>query len=342
MKIEYNKLIEETRKVLQDSSTPLSRREIYENLLCADILEPNTRNQFDEVIKTAIKKGDLDKSKLKKSAVKSQRLPSVLRINQLKKIVDVIESPKEMIIFLTAFFCGLRRVEVTKLKKQDIEIGDQNAMFLKVIQGKRQKDRFVTLPHAYVRILKLWLEYIADSTNDYLIPAKNGLEPINKDYLNTRFKRNLEKAGLLKIEAERTTVRKSCKGTPIKRERLFNYHFHSLRHSYATFRIECGDNPQNVMEELGHNDMETLQIYTHISLEARQKATNKVFGYGRELPNLIRIERNEESKAYSYDKGQLELENRKLEIEEKRLEVEKLKLLKDINPYGIKQVEETK
>ena len=91
---------------------------------------------------------------------------------------------------------------------------------------------------------------------------------------------------------------------------------------------------------MGHKDKETLDIYTHISLEARQKATNKVFGYGRELPHLVKVRREEENKAISYEDGQMELKKRQLEIEEKRLEIEKLKLLKEVNPFQIEAKKE--
>lgn len=340
MKNSVTTIIKEISNIIDKSENPISRRAIYEKLLHKSIIEPNTRKEFDEIIEVALKHDELDKSKLNKSATRIKRLPNVLRLRELKKIVNVIDDPKEMFIFLTAFYCGLRRSEVAKLRIQDISIDDENCMFLKVIQGKRQKDRFVTLAPPYVRILKLWLQYSGENrTCDYLVPAKNGLKPINTTYLNTRFQINCQKAGLLKTEYVRTTRRKVCTGTAIKKEKMYNFHFHSLRHSYATFRIEAGDSPEMVMEELGHKDRETLNIYTHISLEARQKATNKVFGYGRELPHLVKIRREEENKAFSYEQGQLELKKRQLEIEEKRLEIEKIKLMKEINPFQIEKTE---
>lgn len=309
----------------------LSRSQIYEKLIYKGVMKPATKNEFLEIVRLGIKNDEIDNSKIKATSVKSQRLPSVLRLRELKKIVNVITDPKEMFIFLTAFFCGLRRGEVSKLRKEDIYIDDPNAMYLKVVQGKRKKDRYVTLAPAYVKILRLWQELITDYTSPYLVPAKNGLKPINVDYLNTRFKLNVEKAGLLKVAYMRKTKKHN-----IGQERMFNFHFHCLRHSFATFRIEQGDHPQNVMEELGHKDQETLQIYTHISLESRQRATNKVFGYGRELPNLVKIPKDDEG-VFSYEKGQLELKKKQLEIEEKRLEIEKLKLLKEVNPFQIEK-----
>lgn len=342
-------LIDKISRILNNIDQPISRSGLYEILLHDKIVKPNTKNDFLKIINDALDKGLLDKNKFTKSTRKGRRLPNVMRLKELKKLANVIDNPKEMFIFLTAFFCGLRRSELANLRICDLSIDDENCMFLKIIQGKRRKDRFVTLPTPYVRILKLWLEYSNDNrTNDYLIPAKNGLKPINNSYLNTRFQLNCERANILKVEYQRTTRRTACTGTPIKKEKMYNFHFHSLRHSYATFRIEAGDSPQMVMEEMGHKDRETLDIYTHIALEARQRATNKVFGYGRELPHLVQVRREEERKALSYEEGQSELrkrqleleeklKNRQLDIEEKRLEIEKLKLMKEINPFKIEE-----
>ena len=143
-------------------------------------------------------------------------------------------------------------------------------------------------------------------------------ELIDDGYLNTRFKHYVQKSKLLKVEY-----------TDKRGMKRYNFHFHCLRHSYATFRLERGDNPQNVMNEMGHNDYETLQLYSHISLESRQRATNKVYGYGRELPNIISVPRIEsDDKAYNYEEAQLELKRRELEIKSKELELKKIELMR--------------
>lgn len=312
--------INEINKLLDENKDPLTRTQLYEKLIHRGLIKPNTRKEFEDIIRVAINHQEINPKKIKTSKVKAQKLPNVLRINQLKKLVNTIENPRDMVVFLTAFFCGLRIGEIANLKKSSIFLEDPRAMYLKVVQGKRNKDRLPTIAPGFAEVLKMWLEYTSDYESPYLIPTDSSLKPIDSNYLNTRFKQICQRAGILEVEY--------IDKRGFKR---YNYHMHTLRHSFATFRLEAGDSPQNVMEEMGHSDAETLQIYAHISVEARQKHTNKVFGYGRELPHLINVPR-EASESYNYDQGQLELKKRQMEIEEKRMDIEKLKLMREMQP----------
>lgn len=322
-----SKVINGINSIIKETDKKITRTQIYEKLVYKGIVKPNTKKEFDEIVRIAIDHKEVDKDKIKTTKPKSTRLPNVLRIKQIKKIVNEITSVRDMIVFLTSFFAGLRVGETSKLKNTDLFLDDPNVTYIKVVQGKRSKDRFVTLPKAFVDILKLWLEYIEEYESPYIIPTDSSMNPIDKNYLNTRFKMWCEEANILKVEY-----------VDKRGFNRYNYHMHSMRHSYATFRLETGDSPQNVMHELGHQDLETLQIYSHISLESRQRHTNKVFGYGRELPNLITVPR-QESEAISYESGQLELKKKQLEIEEKRLEIEKLKLMKEVGHFQIEKTE---
>jgi len=204
--------------------------------------------------------------------INPEKLPNVIRNVDLKKIANVIIEPRYMIIFVIAFFCGLRASEISKLRKKDVDLEHG---VLKVVQGKRHKDRYVTIPDLIFNILRLWLEYIKDIESEYFIPSIVGT-PLSPCRLNKRFKQFCDKAGILKVEYIDKSGAKRC-----------NYHLHSLRHSYASYRLEKGDNEINIMNELGHVDLRMTKIYAKTAVKARKEATDKIFPNKDRLRELI-------------------------------------------------------
>ena len=322
IQLDEQRVIEEVRSVLmQDYYT---QRQVYEILLTRNVVPPNIGNnryaerKFRMILHKAMKAGEIDRLKLL-SRIKPRKLPHVLRVQHAKKIVKVIDNPRDMICFLIGWFCGLRVRDTARLKEQDIEL--VNGTYLKVRQSKRRKDRIVTLPKPFVRVLKLWLDYrkLINPYSDYIVPVQRmPHEPdkhIDQNYINTRFQLNLKKAGLKIVDY----VDKRGSNRHL-------FHYHSLRHSYATYRLEKGDSPQAVMAEMGHDDYETLQIYTHLCIEARQRATDKIYGSGNKISDLIDVN-NERLQD-----GNLHREE--MNLEKLRLEVERLKILQKNSQIG--------
>ena len=139
--------------------------------------------------------------------------------------------------------CGLRVSELTGLNLHDIQF-DQG--FLRVC-GKGDKDRISPISGAAARAL-----------DDYLRNARGplslaGERPTPAVFLNARGTR-LSRQSVHKIVANA--------GRAVGAKGL---HPHTLRHSYATHMLEGGADLRTIQEILGHSDISTTQIYTHVS-----------------------------------------------------------------------------
>ena len=197
---------------------------------------------------------------VRKIKEKGRKLPNVLNKKQLLKLFSCIEETDVFIGSLLALCCGLRVSEVCSLRKQDFDFENEK---IKVVQGKGSKDRYVMLPVKLKPILEKWFR-VNDS--DIVIP------PMYKDrmsgsQLSLRFRKYLEKANL-RIQTGTSKI-----GQP-----LFAYSFHTLRHTFATFLLEKGVDLYYVQRALGHSDIHTTQIYTHISNKDLQDKINYAFG----------------------------------------------------------------
>jgi len=130
--------------------------------------------------------------------------------------------------------CGLRVSEIINLKKQDINF---NEGLIKINLGKGKKDRFVKIPSSIKQELK---SYINLTSENYLFKSNRGGK--------------LTKKTIGKI------VSNSAKKVGIKK-RVYP---HLLRHSFATHLLEQGTDLR-IQKLLGHSDIKTTQMYTHIS-----------------------------------------------------------------------------
>lgn len=236
---------------------------------------------------------------VRKVKEKGRKLPNVLNKKQLLKLFGCIEETDVFIGSLLALFCGLRVSEVCSLKKQDVDFENEK---IKVVQGKGSKDRYVMLPYRFKPILKKWFR-VNDS--DLVIPAVFK-DKMSGSQLSIRFRKYLEKANL------RIQTGKSKTGQP-----LYAYSFHTLRHTYATFLLERGVDLYYVQRALGHSDIHTTQIYTHIS---NKDLKNKIeFAFGKKVSH-----RKQESLTDPIQVLQLRYANGDISIDEYNSKLEVL------------------
>ena len=197
---------------------------------------------------------------VRKVKERGRKLPNVLNKKQLLKLFGCIEETDVFIGSLIALCCGLRVSEVCGLRKQDVDFENEK---IKVVQGKGSKDRYVMLPTKFKPILEKWFR-VSDS--ELVIPAVYK-DKLHGSQLSLRFRKYLEKANL-KIQT----------GTSITGQPLYAYSFHTLRHTFATFLLEKGVDLYYVQRALGHSDIHTTQIYTHISNKDLKDKIEYAFG----------------------------------------------------------------
>ena len=147
---------------------------------------------------------------------------------------------------LACFYsCGLRRNEVVHLNINDVFF-DKERLFVR--QGKNYKERFVPTNKHSLKILE---EYIYDWRTDF----KNNKES-EALFLNYRGTR-------LQGMSFANRLRAIIKATDNKDLQERNITLHSLRHSIATHLLEQGADIEHISKFLGHNSLESTQIYTH-------------------------------------------------------------------------------
>lgn len=237
---------------------------------------------------------------------RTQKIPDIFERIELKRLFTMIDRPRLMIATLLGYFAGLRIGEVCRLRKMDCEL-DRERPFMKIIDSKFGANRNVPLiVPQLVPILKRYFKLVP---SQYLMWSKKVNGPIDKRTLWEEFKFYLERAGLL---------------MPIGKDKLgrirYKYHFHTLRHTIATHMIEKGFTESYVQKFLGHKDIATVQIYTHISNPNLYDTLITMFKI--EKPRKKPVKEFLEEKPETF----VEIEKLKLEIEKLRLENEKTKL----------------
>ncbi|PJA95724.1 MAG: site-specific tyrosine recombinase XerD [Ignavibacteriales bacterium CG_4_9_14_3_um_filter_34_10] len=179
-----------------------------------------------------------------------RRLPTVLSIEEVDRILSLPDLTskyglRDKALLEICYSSGLRVSEVINLKINDVYFDEE---ILRIL-GKGDKLRLVPIGS----VAQKWLK-------EYLLNSRPSLEKKMKSanivLLNSRGTK-LSRMGVWKI------FNKYAKAANIEKE----IHPHTFRHSFATHLVEGGADLRAVQEMLGHSDISTTQIYTHIDRE---------------------------------------------------------------------------
>jgi len=179
---------------------------------------------------------------------REKRIPAVLTKEEIKRLFAALPNKKSKLMISLIYACGFRVSELLNLKLNDLNFDE---MICQVRQAKGKKDRIVNLPQFLLKTLKKQAIIQQESNQDYLFTGPNG----------RLTERNIQKI-----------VRASSKKAGIEKE----VHPHTLRHSFATHLLENGIDIRKIQELLGHADLSTTQIYTHISTEELKKIPSPI------------------------------------------------------------------
>jgi integrase/recombinase XerD len=182
---------------------------------------------------------------------KEKRIPTVLTKEEIKKLINNLFSSKSRLMVSLLYACGFRVSELTNLKISDINF-DEKTGFVK--QGKGKKDRMFNVPEFLLQDMKKQAEEQKRLNSEFLF--SNPSTPSKK----------LSSSNLEKI------VRKAAHRAEIQKE----VHCHTLRHSFATHLLENSVDIRKIQELLGHADLSTTQIYTHVSKEELKKIKSPI------------------------------------------------------------------
>jgi integrase/recombinase XerD len=182
------------------------------------------------------------------------RLPIVLSEQDIEKLMlqPDINRPnglRDRAILELLYSTGIRRTELINLQLHDVNLSQQTLL---VRQGKGNKDRLLPLGERAAYWVKRYLETVRpqlllDLSDQHLFLSDYG-GAFRDTKLGDRVKRYLRKAGM--------NMPGSC---------------HLLRHAMATHMLENGADVRFIQAMLGHGDLSTTQIYTHVSIRKLQE-----------------------------------------------------------------------
>ena len=176
---------------------------------------------------------------------KERKIPVVLSKQEIKTLLENLRNQKSKLMISLIYACGFRVSELVNLKITDLNIPERIGH---VRQGKGKKDRIFNIPEFLIEDIK---EQIKKQDNEtYLFTGRSGK-------LTTR---NIQK---IVSKASRLAG-------------LNQVHTHTLRHSFATHLLEDGNDIRKIQELLGHADLSTTQIYTHVSTEELKKIKSPI------------------------------------------------------------------
>ncbi len=170
-----------------------------------------------------------------------QRLPKVISLKEIEEIFQTNLKPLELVIMELLYSCGLRVSELVNLKINDVDLASK---YIRCF-GKGSKERIVPFGSKALEAVKKYL------------PER---ELIFKKY-------NLNSKRLLVLENGRFINRQDVYNLIHEHGKMIHKNIspHTLRHSFATHLLENGADLRVVQELLGHSDVSTTQLYTHIS-----------------------------------------------------------------------------
>ena len=209
-------------------------------------------------------------------AKRGQRLPTVLSAEEVKKLLAKM-SGKNRLMAELIYGSGLRLMELASLRVKDIDF-DSNTIFVR--SGKGDKDRATVLPLTVKDRLIEYLKTIKDLHSKDIAAGRGEV------YLPDALARKYPNAGTLwawqyvfpsvtlsvdprsgrigrhhiSDKSIQTTFRTAIKDAGIVKHATV----HTLRHCFATHLLMSGVNIREVQELLGHKNVETTMIYTHV------------------------------------------------------------------------------
>lgn len=192
----------------------------------------------------------------------NRSLPRVLSVEQVDAFLNVIDLSKPLgirdrALFELIYSCGLRISEAVGLKIQNLHLKER----VLVVSGKGDKERMVPFGEAAKDRLEAYLTEVR--------PALVGTRVIDEVFVNYQGK-PLSRKGIWK----NFQVYEAKSG--------INAKVHTLRHSFATHLLAGGMDLRSVQELLGHSDLATTTIYTHVE-NSQLRETHKKFFPGHKV-----------------------------------------------------------
>ena len=179
------------------------------------------------------------------------KMPSFFTAVEIQKVVAIMPEPilKEIIMFTA--MTGLRRGEVVNLRWCDVDMDRQTIRIQTSANFKTKQGKFRILPLHSVAFYII-SRRMEEEKSEYVFTRIG--RPLTGDWVSKELKHYINKAGLSDKDL----------------------HFHSLRHSFASWLVQSGVSLYEVQKLLGHSNIAVTQIYSHLQTEYLHTSVNKI------------------------------------------------------------------
>jgi integron integrase len=210
-------------------------------------------------------------------AQRPRRLPVVLSRDEVRLLVDNIDHELYRLIARMMYGCGMRLMECVRLRILDIDFSYRQII---IRNAKGNKDRVVPLPKKLQDQVKLQIEDVARlhqqdieaGYGEVFLPDAlarkypNAPKELKWQYLFPAIRPSTDPRSLKtrRHHLHERNVQKQIRQASIRANIMKKVSSHTLRHSFATHLLASGYDIRTVQELLGHADVSTTMIYTHV------------------------------------------------------------------------------
>ncbi|MFO8009451.1 MAG: integron integrase [Dehalococcoidia bacterium] len=249
------------------------------HLALKENVSPATQNQamnalvflYKQVLKTPLE-GEINAVR----AVEKVNVPTVLTRKEVSRMIAHIDGTSQLIVKLL-YGSGLRIMEAVRLRVKDI---DYDMKQITVRSGKGSKDRYTTFPPSIVPLLDNHLakvkalheQDLANGFGEVYLPyalerkSPNAGKEWGWQYVfpSSRISTDPRSGEVRRHHVDPSVVNKAIKSAAKRLGLSKQVSAHTFRHSFATHLLERGTDIRTVQALLGHKDVSTTMIYTHV------------------------------------------------------------------------------
>jgi integron integrase len=246
---------------------------------------PSTQNQafnallflYEKVLEIPIKNQNISAVRAKEKI----HVPVVLTKEEVKTIIfNTTGNGSYQLMLKLLYGCGLRMNELLRLRVKDIDFGFDKVY---VWDGKSQKDRIIPLPQKIKEDLQMQVEFVKNTHRKDLeegfgfvnlpfaltVKYPNAGKELKWQYLfpMNKISKDPRSGRFIRHHTLAATFGKNIKNAVYRSDINKKVSAHSFRHSYATHLLQNGIDIRTISELLGHKNLQTTMIYTHIVKE---------------------------------------------------------------------------